>query len=120
SPRLRGSGWRRCVSGSMIASSFPHRSAHDPTHPRAAMRSRITFLPAVLAALAAAPLAAQGSFGTAGSTPFQLRGQVYYLDEGADHLPDFSRLRPQGIISTTVLHVPLTSFEVGFPGATNR
>jgi outer membrane protein OmpA-like peptidoglycan-associated protein len=81
------------------------------------MRS-ITF--AALALLAAAPLAAQGSFGTAGSTPFQLRGQIYYLDENADRLPDFSRLRPQGTISTTTLNVPLQSFEVGFPGVTNR
>jgi outer membrane protein OmpA-like peptidoglycan-associated protein len=75
---------------------------------------------ALAAALAATPLAAQGNFGTAGSTPFQLRGQVYYLDEGADHLPDFSQLRPQGTISTTLLNVPLQSFEVGFPGVTDR
>ena len=75
---------------------------------------------ALVAALAATPLAAQPSFGTAGSTPFQLRGQVYFLDEGADHLPDFSQLRPQGTISTTVLNVPLQSFEVGFPGVTDR
>jgi outer membrane protein OmpA-like peptidoglycan-associated protein len=75
---------------------------------------------ALLAALAAAPLAAQANFGTAGSTPFQLRGQVYYLEEGADHLPDFSKLRPQGTISTTMLNVPLQSFEQGFPGVTDR
>ena len=84
------------------------------------MRSCITLLPALAATLTAAPLAAQGSFGTAGSTPFQLRGQIYYLDEGADHLPDFSQLRPQGTISTTTLNVPLQSFEVGFPGVTDR
>ena len=75
---------------------------------------------AALLALAAAPLAAQGAFGTAGSTPFQLRGQIYHLEEGADHLPDFSRLRPQGTISTTVLNVPGQNFEVGFPGVTDR
>jgi len=86
------------------------------------MRSRSTLaLAAVaLAVLAAAPLAAQANFGTAGSTPFQLRGQIYYLDEGADHLPDFSRLRPVGTISTTVLNVPAQSFEQGFPGVTDR
>lgn len=75
---------------------------------------------ALLAALAAAPLAAQANFGSAGSTPFQLRGQIYYLDEGADHLPDFSQLHPQGTISTTVLNVPGQSFDQGFPGVTNR
>jgi outer membrane protein OmpA-like peptidoglycan-associated protein len=75
---------------------------------------------AALAALAAAPLAAQGNFGTVGTTPFQLRGQIYYLDEGADHLPDFSQLRPVGTISTTTLNVPGQSFEQGFPGVTDR
>lgn len=81
------------------------------------MRSSIL---AFLALLAAAPLAAQANFGSAGSTPFQLRGQIYYLDEGADHLPDFSQLHPQGTISTTVLNVPGQSFDQGFPGVTNR
>ncbi|HKP76673.1 MAG TPA: OmpA family protein, partial [Longimicrobiaceae bacterium] len=47
-------------------------------------------------------------------------GQIYYLDEGADHLPDFSRLQPHGTISTTMLNVPAQSFEQGFPGVTDR
>jgi outer membrane protein OmpA-like peptidoglycan-associated protein len=84
------------------------------------MRLRSTLSLAAFAVLAASPLAAQPTFGTAGSTPFQLRGQIYYLDEGADHLPDFSQLRPQGTISTTVLNVPGQSFEQGFPGVTDR
>jgi hypothetical protein len=84
------------------------------------MRFSSTATLAALLALAAAPLAAQGAFGTAGSTPFQLRGQIYYLDDGTDHLPDFSQLRPQGTISTTTLNVPAQSFEVGFPGVTDR
>jgi outer membrane protein OmpA-like peptidoglycan-associated protein len=74
-------------------------------------------------ALVAAPLAAQGttpSFGHAGSTPFQLRGDIYYLPEGTDKLPDFSTLRPVGTISTTTLNVPAQSFDQGFPGVTNR
>lgn len=84
------------------------------------MRIRCTLPLAAAALLAAVSAPAQASFGTAGSTPFQLRGQIYYLDEGADHLPDFSALRPQGTISTTVLNVPEQSFEQGFPGVTNR
>ena len=79
-----------------------------------------TFTLSVIAVMAAVPLAAQGNFGTAGSTPFQLRGQIYHLEEGAERLPDFSRLRPVGTISTTKLNVPLQSFEQGFPGVTNR
>jgi outer membrane protein OmpA-like peptidoglycan-associated protein len=70
--------------------------------------------------LMAATASAQPSFGTAGSTPFQLRGQIYFLDEGTDHLPDFSRLQPHGTISTTQLNVPIQSFENGFPGVTDR
>jgi len=84
------------------------------------MRFHGTLSFAALSMLVATPLAAQSTFGTAGSTPFQLRGQIYYLDEGADHLPDFSRLQPHGTISTTVLNVPLQSFEQGFPGVTDR
>jgi len=61
-----------------------------------------------------------GAFGTAGNTPFALKGQVYFLPEGTEQLPDFSRLRPQGTISTTVLNIPLQSFENGFPGVTDR
>lgn len=79
---------------------------------------------ACIAALSAAPLAAQTnppSFGTAGSTPFQLRGQIYNLPEDTEKLPaDFSRLQPVGTISTTTLNVPAQSFEQGFPGVTNR
>lgn len=78
---------------------------------------------AAVLAVTAAPLAAQDNpraFGTAGNTPFALKGRIYYLDEGADHLPDFSTLRPVGTVSTTVLNVPSQSFEQGFPGVTDR
>ena len=84
------------------------------------MRIRSTLPLAAAVLLAAGSASAQPSFGTAGSTPFQLRGQIYYLDEGTDHLPDFSHLQPHGTISTTVLNVPVQSFEVGFPGVTDR
>ncbi|HET7463378.1 MAG TPA: OmpA family protein [Longimicrobium sp.] len=86
------------------------------------MISKTLAFAAVLVA-ATAPLAAQDNpraFGTAGNTPFALKGQIYYLDEGADHLPDFSTLRPVGTISTTVLNIPTQSFEQGFPGVTDR
>src|ERR1700750_1189170 len=87
------------------------------------MRFRSTLTPLAAAALAASTLAAQNDThvcGTAGNTPSALKGQIYYLDEGADHLPDFTRLRPVGTISTTTLNVPDQSFEVGFPGVTDR
>jgi outer membrane protein OmpA-like peptidoglycan-associated protein len=74
----------------------------------------------LLAASAAAAQDNPHAFGTAGNTPFALKGQIYYLEEGADHLPDFTRLRPVGTISTTTLNVPDQSFEQGFPGVTDR
>ena len=87
------------------------------------MRPSILRAFAAALALASAPLAAQGNgggFGTAGSTPFLLRGQIYALPENADKLPDFSTLRPIGTISSRVLNVPAQSFEAGFPGVTDR
>jgi outer membrane protein OmpA-like peptidoglycan-associated protein len=73
--------------------------------------------------LAAAPSAAAqggGTFGTAGTVPFALQGRVYFIPENTEHLPDFSRLRPQGTISTTVLNIQPQSFTAGFPGVTDR
>jgi outer membrane protein OmpA-like peptidoglycan-associated protein len=72
-------------------------------------------------ALAAHPAAAQGGgFGTAGTVPFALQGRVYFIPENSEQLPDFSRLRPQGTISTTSLNIQPQSFTVGFPGVTDR
>lgn len=88
------------------------------------MAPRIVRAAALCAPLLLAPhLHAQGNpgaFGTAGNAPFALKGQVYFLPEGTERLPDFSRLRPQGTISTTVLNIPSQSFEHGFPGVTDR
>ena len=75
----------------------------------------------VLSLVAAHPAAAQGGgFGTAGEVPFALQGRVYFIPEESEQLPDFSRLRPQGTISTTVLDIQPQSFTVGFPGVTDR
>jgi outer membrane protein OmpA-like peptidoglycan-associated protein len=75
------------------------------------------------AALAAShPALAQGGggFGTAGAVPFAVQGRIYYIPEGTEQLPDFSRLRPVGTISTTQLNIPPQSFTAGFPGVTDR
>jgi outer membrane protein OmpA-like peptidoglycan-associated protein len=82
---------------------------------------RISLYAFALALLAAHPAAAQdGGFGTAGTVPFALQGRVYFIPEESERLPDFSRLRPQGTISTTVLNIQPQSFTVGFPGVTDR
>lgn len=86
------------------------------------MHRHLAHVSAVALALAAAhPAAAQGGgFGTAGVVPFALQGRVYFIPEESERLPDFSRLRPQGTISTTMLNIQPQSFTVGFPGVTNR
>ncbi|MCX6676625.1 MAG: PA14 domain-containing protein [Methanothrix sp.] len=65
----------------------------------------------------------QGSenpFGSATSDSVSLKGDIYYLPEGASSLPDFSSLTPVGSIYTTVLDIPTRSFTSGFPDVTNR
>lgn len=85
------------------------------------MHRHLTVVAGALALAAAQPLAAQGGgFGTAGTVPFALQGRVYFIPENTETLPDFSRLRPQGTISTTVLNIEPQSFTVGFPGVTDR
>lgn len=84
------------------------------------MHRHLAVVAAALALAAAQPLAAQGGFGTAGTVPFALQGRVYYIPETSEQLPDFSRLRPVGTISTTVLNIQPQSFTAGFPGVTDR
>ena len=85
------------------------------------MHRHLASAAAALAIAAAHPAAAQGGgFGTAGAVPFALQGRVYFIPENTEQLPDFSRLRPQGTISTTVLNIQPQSFTVGFPGVTDR
>jgi outer membrane protein OmpA-like peptidoglycan-associated protein len=85
------------------------------------MHKHFAVAAAALSLAAAHPAAAQGGgFGTAGTVPFALQGRVYFIPEGSEQLPDFSGLRPQGTISTTVLNIQPQSFTVGFPGVTDR
>ena len=60
------------------------------------------------------------SFGTSVASNSGLRGTIYYLEPGAEKLPDFSRLEPVGTIYTKYLCVPARAFEEGFPGVTDR
>ena len=46
---------------------------------------------------------AVASFGTTVVMPSGLRGLVYFLAEGTIRLPDFSKMRPVGIIYTSLL-----------------
>ena len=65
----------------------------------------------------------QGSenpFGSATLDSVSLKGDIYYLPEGASSLPDFSGLTPAGSIYTKVLDIPTRSFTSGFPGVSDR
>lgn len=86
------------------------------------MHRHLAAASAIALSLAAAhPASAQGGgFGTAGTVPFALQGRVYFIPENSESLPDFSSLRPQGTISTTMLNIEPQSFTVGFPGVTDR
>jgi len=62
----------------------------------------------------------ENPFGSATSDSTSLKGDIYYLPEGASSLPDFSSLTPVGSIYTKVLDIPMRSFTSGFPGVTDR
>ena len=56
------------------------------------------------------------------SHPFAgaMKGEIFYLQEGAERLPDFNSLRPVGSVYTKTLNIPGRDFRSGFPGVTNR
>jgi hypothetical protein len=60
------------------------------------------------------------TFGTTAASNSGLRGEVYALREGTERLPDFSKMKPEGVIYTPYLCVPPRAFDEGFPGVTNR
>lgn len=62
----------------------------------------------------------KGVFGSTKKNPFILVGTIYYLPEGTNKLPDFSKLKPVGKIYTSVLNITPRDFSQGFPGVTNR
>ena len=59
-------------------------------------------------------------FGTTVVIPSGLEGRIYTIRRYSKNLPDFSRRKPIGTIYTTSLNIPLTAFNEGFPGVTNR
>jgi len=59
-------------------------------------------------------------FGRVRARGSGFEGKIYFLEKGANRLPDFRRLTPQGTIFTPTLNVPSRNFDQGFPGVTNR
>ncbi|MBV9083738.1 MAG: hypothetical protein JOZ62_13750 [Acidobacteriaceae bacterium] len=60
------------------------------------------------------------TFGTTVVGSSGLRGNIYDLKPGTDHLPNFKKLKPLGTIYTTSLNIPPQPFTLGFPGVTQR
>jgi hypothetical protein len=86
---------------------------------RAASVTRRFVLAAVLAALCPAQEPTV-RFGTTVVKSVGFRGQIYLLPTGTPRLPDFRKLKPEGVIYTNKLDVPQMSFTAGFPGVTGR
>jgi hypothetical protein len=85
---------------------------------------KLVFVPILIAlnvlCISAMGQGGENSFGLATSDPTSLKGDIYYLQEGASSLPDFSSLTPVGSIYTKALNIPARSFTSGFPGVTDR
>lgn len=60
------------------------------------------------------------TFGTTTASNTGFRGQIYLLKPGSNKLPDFAKLKPEGVIYTPALNVPSRAFDEGFPGVTER
>jgi hypothetical protein len=63
----------------------------------------------------AAGQSSENPFGSTNLDSTSLRGDIYYLPDGASSLPDFSAITPVGSIYTKVLDIPSRSFTSGFP-----
>jgi hypothetical protein len=77
-------------------------------------------LPAAAVTTQQAGELSQATFGTKAITPGGLRGEIYYLPEGASRLPKFDRMQPVGAIYTDSLNVSPRDFRGGFPGVSSR
>lgn len=80
---------------------------------------------AIGVALACALLAAcqgrpEDGFGGVGRMDHALRGDIYFIDQGAPRLPDFGRLRPVGAVYVRSLQIDDQDWQAGFPGVTDR
>jgi len=66
------------------------------------------------------PALAENVFGSATQSDHTLRGEVYALPEGTQHLPDFDQLMPLGTLYAQRIDIAPRSFSTGFPGVPDR
>lgn len=78
-------------------------------------------LRALLVLIALASPALADGLGSKDPGLYNLKGQIYFLPEGTDHMPaDLDKQKSEGTIYTDKLDVPEREFTQGFPGVTNR
>lgn len=59
-------------------------------------------------------------FGTTVVSTTGLAGNIYFIRNDTQELPNFKKLKPKGTIYTTRLNITPRSFTKGFPGLTDR
>lgn len=59
-------------------------------------------------------------FGSTKEMFFSLKGDIYLVDSGFSGLSELSKYKPTGSIYTKKINIPITKFDRGFPGITNR
>ncbi len=81
----------------------------------------LTIALAAIVCATSSPRAQDTALGTDERIGNGFQGQVYFLPQGANSLPqDFSKLKLQGTIYTDTLNVSPRAFDKGFPGVTDR
>ncbi len=84
-------------------------------------RMRAMLLLAMVVSALPVPAADDARFGTKAPGLVNLKGSVYFLNEGTRTLPaSFEKMPVMGVVYTDRLDVPDRSFTRGFPGVTQR
>lgn len=84
------------------------------------MNQRLPSIVGLLLLMVMGGCAERGSFGELEPVEGALVGQIYFLPEGTERLPDFSQLTPQETIYTATLDIPTRNFTECFPSLSNR
>lgn len=81
----------------------------------------LSIIACLLFPLSMALLADDASFGKKDPGLLNLKGSIYFLSEEDGEMPAaIDRQKPQGVIYTEKLDIPIRDFSEGFPGVTDR
>lgn len=84
------------------------------------MNQKLALIVGLLLLMVTGGCAGRGSFGEPEPVEGALVGQIYFLPENTERLPDFSQLTPVGTIHTATLDIPTRNFYEGFPSISKR